>query len=175
MRSRLMVPVLLAVTLAACADRATSSLAPATAEFTASDGLAPPPELDTTAFVAAPSGFRVFRVQYFLNKPGNNGFITFRNNASTPGFLATPNARISYHNNVVSGQGVLTFTGAGSSVFNLANVSAARFNPDCSQTCGFFRVPGTFYPAQGAPIPIKNGHFSVGAPIGGDGVVAGPL
>ena len=113
-------------------------------------------------------------MQYFLNKPGNNGFISFRNNEGNTEFAATPNARISYHQGVVSGQGVLTFTQAGgTSVFDLANVSGAVFNPDCSKTCGAFTVPGTFTNSDGVSGPT-NGIFIVAPPsrvIGGDGVV----
>lgn len=175
MRSRLFVPVLLAVALAACADRATSPLAPAAAAFDFLDGNPPPPSQDTSASFSGGSGQTTFfRVQYFLNKTGNNGFITFHNNAFNTEFAATPNARISYHKGVVSGQGVLTFNqAAGISVFDLANVSGAVFNPDCSKTCGAFTVPGTFTNSDGVSGPT-NGIFIVAPPSrggGGDGEV----
>lgn len=177
MRSRLMVPILLSVVLAACADRATSPLAPAAAAFTLFDGNPPPPSLDTGAAFTSGSGQTTnFQVQYFLNKTGNNGFISFHNNAANTEFVATPNARISYHQGVVSGRGVLTFTqGANTSVFDLANVSGAVFNPDCSKTCGAFTVPGTFTNSDGGSEPTT-GVFIVAPPtsvIGGGDVILG--
>ena len=163
MRSRLMVPVLLVVSLAACADRATSPLAPAPATF----GELPPPPFDAISTFSDGFQSSTFQAQYFLNKPGNNGFITFRNNESNTGFAATPNARISYHNGVVSGQGVLTFTQInGTSAFDLANVTAAVFNPHCGAGCGAFTVPGTFTASTGdnagTAVPAQ-GQFFIGS------------
>ena len=173
MRTRLIVPVLLAVALAACADRATSPLAPAAVAFDLL-GDPPPPSLDTTAAFTNTSGqTTIFRVQYFLSKTETNGFISFRNPASITEFAATPEARISLHTGVVSGRGVLTFIQpGGTSVFGLANVTAAVFNPDCSRTCGAFTVPGTFTNSDGVSRPT-NGNFIVAPPsrVIGDGVV----
>ena len=175
MRNRLIVPFLLAVAVAACADRATSPLAPAAAALTVLDGNPPPPYQDTSAaFAGSASGqTTIFQVQYFLNPTGNNGFIFFRNNVANTGFAATPNAQIFYHNGVAGGRGVLTFNQpAGTSVFDLANVTAAVFNPDCSRTCGAFTVPGTFTNSDGVSRPT-HGIFIVAPPIRviGDGVV----
>lgn len=172
MRSRLMVPVLL-VALSACADRATSPLAPAAAALGFIPGESPPPEYETTTtFISGFQAATTLQTQYFLNKPGNNGFITFRNNTSST-YTTTPNARISYHNGVVSGQGVLTITGAtGQSVFDFANVTAAFFKPNCVGGCGAFTVPGTFTPTGGQAVPTVGVGY-VGGRTGGDFGVAG--
>jgi hypothetical protein len=122
-------------------------------------GFPPPPYRDTMAVAlntdgSALTGAPMIRVQYFVNKTDNNGWIMFRGQTSG-GVLASPDAKLSVHKNSLSGKGTLQLflPGATLTIDLSKNLGkAATFLPDCSKTCGSFSVSGaTLTPKVGSP------------------------
>jgi hypothetical protein len=122
--------------------------------------LPPPPSLDTVSVVlnsdgSALSGAPELRVQYFMNIPQSNGWITFKDQTSTS-VLASSNARITVQKGAVSGRGTLTVLLPGSDVisFNLATAVSGKstFNGDCAKGCATLLVTGTLTPKLGTPV-----------------------
>lgn len=121
------------------------------------DGLPPPPSLDTIsvmsdAFGAMIAEAPVVHVQYFMNKPQNNAWITFKGQTSSD-VLASANARISVHQGTVSGKGTLTILMPGSAVLSIdlsKGISGkSTFNGDCSKGCGSVLFTGVLTPKVG--------------------------
>jgi hypothetical protein len=122
-------------------------------------GFPPPPYRDTMAVAlnsdgSSLTGASLLRVQYFVNKTDNNGWIMFRGQTSE-GVFASPDAKLSVHKNSLSGKGMLQLflPGATLTIDLSKNLGkAATFLPDCSKTCGSFSVSGaTLTPKVGAP------------------------
>jgi hypothetical protein len=121
-------------------------------------GFPPPPYRDTMAVAlnsdgSSLTGASFIRVQYFVNKTDNIGWIMFR--GQTGSVFASPDAKLSVHKNSLSGKGTLQLflPGATLTIDLSKNLGkAATFLPDCSKTCGSFSVSGaTLTPKVGSP------------------------
>src|SRR6185312_17141475 len=82
--------------VAACSDNsATQPMLASRATLSADIGFIeahpPPPPIDTGAVVETDQGAFTVQTTYFLNKPGNNGFISFANQQAD-GISVDPNA-----------------------------------------------------------------------------------
>jgi hypothetical protein len=155
--------------VAACSDNsATQPMLASRATLSADIGFIeahpPPPPIDTGAVVETDQGAFTVQTTYFLNKPGNNGFISFANQQAD-GISVDPNARISLHDGTVSGQGTITLLASGGVITidlsQAINSRTTTFNPDCSKTCASVGFTGAYTPKGGTTVPT-NGIIVVG-------------
>ncbi len=135
----------------------------------------PPPPMAILASVS--SEYTSFSATYFLNPPGNNGWISF-SQQQPAGTTITSSARITYRNGITTGTGTVTLSKIGGGAPLTINLKTAVVSVGsvwlhtCTSSCGSLDllIPGR-----------ENGKVSVnlfnpaygGEVVGGGDVVIG--
>ncbi|MBA3646596.1 MAG: hypothetical protein H0W63_10520 [Gemmatimonadaceae bacterium] len=109
----------------------------------------PPPPIDAYMDATVDATTYNVSVTYFMNPPGNNGWISFSKNQPAGVSISSPSARITITDGALSGRGSLTFgSGANTYLLNLATgLGKGTFEfsgtKGCSATCGGFTFTAT--------------------------------
>lgn len=114
-------------------------------------GYRPPPPIETVGEASVESeSFQIYST-YFLNPPGNNGWISFSKNQPTNVVLSSPSARITFQSQTLSGKGTLTLIGATATyVIDLATgLDGANLFGTCGASCGSFGFTASRYTRNG--------------------------
>jgi len=192
---RIVRPMLIAATaaVAACAEQTTAPRAvtsgPSHLEFIVLDfGNHPPPPTDTNyvALGSDGSSSSLAGATFFINRTGNNAWITF-NSAADGSLVASPNARLQFRNKGdVVGSGTLTYFASGGTVKidlaqaaltkGVATINGACFeavpSPDAVVTADRLDgAPCVSLPFTGATLTDKLGNVT---PYSGSIVVGAP-
>jgi hypothetical protein len=131
-----------------------------------SRGLPPPPYSDTMYVAINEDGSRLsgaslIRVQYFINKTDNNGWMMFRAQTSST-VIASPSAKISLHKGTFSGKGTIDLIVPGGVVSVDLSKNLGRgtiFNSDCAKTCGTLVLTGAKFTLKDGTTSVFNGSF----------------
>ncbi len=125
----------------------------------------PPPPFATSVDGSASSTLFSVSVTYFMNPPGNNGWISFAKEQPANVTLSSPSARISIRDGVASGKGSITIVGTTETlVINLENgITGGTFRTSCAGSCGSFTFNATSYRS-------KDGN---GTPVSGSAYIRG--
>lgn len=146
---RIAIAVVAVIGLAACQQMTTEPAANSNLSIRMFGSNPPPPPIDSGSVGYSGStntGFTLV-LTYFMNKPGTNGWLTL---VETGGATGDPDARVSFHDGVVSGKGTWTIPtdDGGHVVLDLSSLGdGSRF--DRNKGSYDLLLGGTFYGSGG--------------------------
>ncbi len=122
-------------------------------------GYRPPPPIETVGEASVESEYFQIYSTYFLNPPGNNGWISFSKNQPEGVVLSSPSARITFQNQTLSGKGTLTLIGATATyVVDLATgLDGANLFGTCGASCGSFGFTANKFVRGGVSAGLAKG------------------